>query len=844
MRATVLRQSQVIERPRLLLMLDESSTRLVLLVAPAGYGKTTLARQWLESREIDHAWYSVGSEGADVAAVATQIAKAIDSFVPGAAERMLIHLSVSPNPGADVDILAELLIAELQSWPENTWFVLDDYQELASSKASRRLISRLARNSQLPILVTSRRRPTWASSRARLYGEVFELGRSELAMTREEALVALFLLEESKRERLVALADGWPAVLGLAGRSRSASLPEDSLPPVLYEYVAEELFDEAPLRMQKFLCQLATVTGVSRALSDDLVGSETALEVLSEAEDRGFVTAGRERWTVHPLLRAFLKQKLQNRPDAEQLVAAVVDSLSKHEDWNELWELIRYLGRSDLLPSLIESALPEYLDGRRLVTLEAWKNFGREKGLDSPLLDLVEAYLALVSGDLAGAYGLATQAARSLETESPVRWLALETVARCTMDIEGPESAVDLYMEAFREAGAGADHVSLLWSAFTCASEIEDHRYATIYAGLEELAAHSADAKVVYATASLGLSMLDGLAPTSESWKADVTTLIDRVSSDVRMCFLASHTQRLTLSGHYQEAAEVNRKLMTEIRERRLDFRLPLAYLREAEIEMGERHFRHAEALIQLALKLAQNKLWLVNAISYLDSTFIKIAQGRVEEALSASAPAIESMSPSLVGVCKGAKALAAACAGHFEYSEQLVAGVEDTTRDTEARTLAKLVRLVNAVTLDSDEKRQACEETLEYVQRYETWNEFAWAYRGCPDLLAVIATLPEYAPTVGEVMLEARDRRLAVRYGIPISEGAQNDQEEVLSKREREVLALLADGSSNSEIAKELFISEVTVKVHLRHIYKKLGVRNRTQAALRATYEHPEPDS
>ena len=56
------------------------------------------------------------------------------------------------------------------------------------------------------------------------------------------------------------------------------------------------------------------------------------------------------------------------------------------------------------------------------------------------------------------------------------------------------------------------------------------------------------------------------------------------------------------------------------------------------------------------------------------------------------------------------------------------------------------------------------------------------------------------------------------------------------LSPREKEVLALLAQGLSNAEIGRALFISPVTVKVHVRHVYEKLGVRSRAAAALRAT--------
>jgi LuxR family maltose regulon positive regulatory protein len=55
------------------------------------------------------------------------------------------------------------------------------------------------------------------------------------------------------------------------------------------------------------------------------------------------------------------------------------------------------------------------------------------------------------------------------------------------------------------------------------------------------------------------------------------------------------------------------------------------------------------------------------------------------------------------------------------------------------------------------------------------------------------------------------------------------------LSKREKEVLGLIGQGLSNAEIGQRLFISPVTVKAHVRHIFEKLGVRSRTEAAIRA---------
>jgi len=57
----------------------------------------------------------------------------------------------------------------------------------------------------------------------------------------------------------------------------------------------------------------------------------------------------------------------------------------------------------------------------------------------------------------------------------------------------------------------------------------------------------------------------------------------------------------------------------------------------------------------------------------------------------------------------------------------------------------------------------------------------------------------------------------------------------EPLSDREVELLGLIASGLSNKEIAETLFITEGTVKNHITHILGKLGVRDRTQAALKA---------
>jgi DNA-binding NarL/FixJ family response regulator len=84
--------------------------------------------------------------------------------------------------------------------------------------------------------------------------------------------------------------------------------------------------------------------------------------------------------------------------------------------------------------------------------------------------------------------------------------------------------------------------------------------------------------------------------------------------------------------------------------------------------------------------------------------------------------------------------------------------------------------------------------------------------------------------PTLADLLPRARDERIARRMGFALLPSAPTTGE-LLTPREAEVYELLRGGLSNRAIAQTLFVSEATVKVHLRHIYEKLGVRTRSEA-------------
>lgn len=111
-----------------------------------------------------------------------------------------------------------------------------------------------------------------------------------------------------------------------------------------------------------------------------------------------------------------------------------------------------------------------------------------------------------------------------------------------------------------------------------------------------------------------------------------------------------------------------------------------------------------------------------------------------------------------------------------------------------------------------------------------------AGTWRGAFAILA-LASLPVsgwLGGLLGQQRLARRQSRLTVQF-IPGEAATEQMEVERLSERELEVLALVAVGCRNQEIARRLYISPATVKTHLIHIYGKLGVNNRTAAVTRA---------
>jgi LuxR family transcriptional regulator, maltose regulon positive regulatory protein len=350
-------------------MLDETTARIILLTAPAGYGKTTLAQQWLADRP--HAWYRGTPASADVAALALGLAVSAADIIPGAADRLRERLRATNHPEEETDILAELLAEDLADWPPEAWLAIDDYQFAMDAEAAERFVERLSVLASLRLFVTSRNRPTWTTARRIVYGEIFELEREALAMSDDEAREVL-AHEGENASTLVERAEGWPAVIGLAALADSFMLPEDDLPAQLYDYFAEEVYLQAEPNVRWGLCQLAIAPTITTDLAEVLFGHEAGSLALERGVRLGVLSAeGHDRYALHPLLRSFLETRVREHgANARALVVSrLEDFLLRRDDWDDAFLLIQRWGDETHIDHLIESALERLLAQGRLPTL-------------------------------------------------------------------------------------------------------------------------------------------------------------------------------------------------------------------------------------------------------------------------------------------------------------------------------------------------------------------------------------------------------------------------------------------------------------------------------------------
>ncbi len=825
---------RIIERPRLTRMLGASPARVRMLIAPAGYGKTTLARQWTGTEERPAVWYVGSPASADVAALAAGVAKAGSELIPGCDKRIRERLRVTQRPENEVDVLAEIVAEDLAGWPEGTWLVLDEYQFAAESPPADELMGRLVDLTSFNVLIASRTRPAWATARKILYGEILELGRNALAMSDEEARDALGE-RGAEAPGLVALADGWPAVIGLAAVSEHQALPDD-LPTALYDFLADEIYHGLALDLQQDVCFLAVTPVVDVGLLRSFLGQERLDRTLGYASQGGILaSAPAGSYELHPLFRGFLLDKIASW-DPETLLSrmsAVVSSLIGRAMWDEAYSLIVRFSLFQLLPDLVDSSCRDILDSGRLASLHAWLDCASEVRNESASLLIAAAELAFREGLQAESELLARRAAECPDGDTARVSRALALAGRAAHASSRDDVGIELYRRARETARTPEDERVATWGELSCATELELDEARAILDGLANMAGADVNHVVQTVGKSVFLEVRFGRVAGLERAR-EVYPLLARVRDPIARCSfrnVLAHT--LALSTQYREALGVVDDLLRDAKEGGLDFIAAYALGAQAIALAGVRDLAAADEAVREAISKAEHvgdAFAVANAMAV--ESRILMMQGRHEEALRIASEAPDVQVKSMRGELLAGSGLAMACLGRIDEALGHVKTALGLTHGVEARVLSACARGIAEIVSPLDETHSASILAFDTAVESGNMDSYVVAYRAMPELAAPVASDPTRRARLVSIMEAASDTELAEILGLR----AHGFVAQAVSAREAEVLQLLAQGLPNREIARRLFISEATVKVHVRHIFEKLGVRSRTAAAVKAT--------
>jgi LuxR family maltose regulon positive regulatory protein len=825
---TQLRRRRTIERPRLTRLLDAGQGRIKMLVAPAGYGKTTLVRQWLVGQTAT--WYTATQASTDVAALAAGLRGAVAALVPGSGEALMERLPVTPLPEEEPEVLAGMLAGDLAAWPADAWLVFDDYQAIAGTPAAERFVEGLLLEAPLNLILMTRLRPTWASSRRILYGEVFELDRSALAMTDAEARD---LLAGSGRDagELVELAQGWPAVLGLA--ALSSSPPPVTATPHLYGFFAEEIYQRIDPGVRRDLCELALYGTAGRRIALQLLRPDEAERVTQAGVDSGFLTEAADGLLdMHPLLRTFLERKLVegDSKTMRKIVGRAAGSLIRNELWDEAFELIQRFTATERLPELIDAAMDSLLASGRTSTLRTWTDAGAE---EAPAVRLAGAELAFREGRYYESETLALLSAQEATTADATA-RALLAAGRAAHAASREEDSSDLYQQAFAAAQDPWLKRSAAYGELAAAIELERADAPALLDVLEQENALDPEDRVVLAGRRLYLELHFGKTVSLETAGA-AHQLLGFVRDPLRRAsFRNIYGYALASGGFYEEALVMIDEQLMDADQSRLEFVVPYCQAARAIVHSLRREYVLAEELLDEAEhralhsgdQTAYHIAWAVRNRLY-------ISQGAFDLALSRPLEPQLSLTKGLYAELLASHALALAGKSQLVRARKLAVRAGELSIGIEIAIGTECALAVTAMREGAaDAGLEHARTALARATQSRMIEAFVAAYRGFPEILVGLLEDSGSHEDLTRVLLRVGD--------VSVVDHANRDSQApsvlVLSKREKEVLGLMARGMSNAEIGQALFISPVTVKVHVRHIFEKLGVRSRAAAVLRAT--------
>jgi LuxR family maltose regulon positive regulatory protein len=883
----------VVARPRLSERLTQATeSKLTVISAPPGFGKTTLLAEWLTAapaNERSAAWLSLDRSDNEPASFWTYLITALQTVAPGVGASALPILQ-DPQPPR-IEVVLATLINELSAVPNDVVLVLDDYHVVDAPEVQEGMAFLLEHlPPQIHLVIATRADPALPLGRLRGRGDLAEIRAADLRFTLDEAAAYLnevmgLDLAAPDVAALEGRTEGWIAALQLAALSIQgrddvagfiASFAGDDR--YIVDYLVEDVLQRQPERVRSFLLRTSILDRLSGPLCDAVTGQAGGKAML-EALDRGnlFLVPldDRRRWyRYHQLFADVLQARLMDEQPED------VPTLHRRaSDWyernGERSQAIRHaLAAEDFerAADLVELAIPALRRGRQDATLRLWLEALPDEVIRvRPVLSVGYAGALMVRGEVEGVEARLRDAERWLDTTAEARdGPKSPSTAMVVVDEEGFRrlpTAIAMYragqalilgdvsgtMTHARRALEQVDeddHVgrggpaALLGLAYWTRGDLDaGHRwYAEGMASLEKAGHFSdaigcaialADIRIVQGRLHEAMSTFErGLHLATEQ---GAPLLRGAADMHVGMSHLLREWNDLDAARqHLLSSKELGEHLGLEQNPYR--WRVATARIREAEGNLDAALGQLDEAERLYVSDYFPN----VRPIPALKAR-LWIAQGRLREALGWVRERGLSAQDELSYLREFE---------HITLARLLLAQPPRNRADGSVQEAAELL----------DRLLEAAEAGGRSGSLIEILVLLALAHHARGDLRGALPPL-ERALTLAEpddyvrvfvdegrsmaALLDAaaRDgigpqyvRHLLAAFGQ--AEGSTRVKQELvepLSERELDVLRMLETDLNGPDIARELVVSLNTVRTHTKNIYAKLGVNNRRAAVRRA---------
>ncbi|GAB3629990.1 Serine/threonine-protein kinase PknK [Pandoraea terrae] len=867
-----------IKREDLVLRIQNSDAPLVIVSAPAGYGKSTAIAQ-LHSQAcaaaIPVAWLTLEPADNDLGRFSGYLALSLACAFPQ--QRHLNYESPDMSSSSAAGNSGAYQVLDALAGIESPFLLfLDDFEHITSPETIAFVIdfvSCLAYGQR--VILGSRHKTGLPLGRLRVQGRLLEIEVTDLKFNSDEIRRYVngrikTALNDSDIQRLQQTTDGWAAALqltttalmnqpnptrllqNLSGRSKEIA-----------DYLAEDVLARLPSDHREFLLKSAVFESFCPAMCDEVFGRNDSTQMIEKTvKDNLFlqmIDADGYWYRYHPLFRDFLRSQ---RAAAEQFDAQLAAIHLRAARWLEgthrgIQAVDHAIagGDMDMAASFMANYANEFVRTGQFGVVSQWMGILPESAIQArPMLAIAGAYAMTFLHRYQDAEKLVAIIDPALTEMSEYRNELLglrvmlgawcdrlpEVMEVANQSVDGLENAspyvVGLIRNsvAYREIALGnyvaaLGHLGIAKRALEPINAVHGLSYSQCFEGAIELLqgnvhqAHTRFAGILASIVNAGYRFTNSTAVA------------------------AAHLVEAQYELNDLDAAELLlSEYLTLIRDSCLPDHLITSYRIAARIEAIRGRTINALDIL--------NQLQDVGDVRGIPRITAAARQDKLRLALRASDIPAGTRLLNLIS----SDDLWRSWRNLFPYAEDiddpfissvrlaLVAGTAPSMIDKihgEIRTAElhnryrRVIRLkcLLAQAFEAARKRQQASDTLAGVlvqaqQRglFRVIVDDAWLLK---PLLESLESRPSaVSPQYLVLLIKALPSTQTIQPPSSQPHGKKAPDSN-LSPRELQILRLLADGLSNKELSKKLFVTENTVETHLRRIYAKLGTKNRTQA-------------